>query len=145
MDHLINFMNNNHSFSLPLFHFLLITNPIAFPYSFFTPCSEIDYSQENFGIKAVESGSVLFGLQWCFIGFLHSWLLLSLSSNHVLFPLIMSCLSQYKPLTYPREPFFTPYSLINNKTICMDWIAWVWCIVEPILFHIFKELSFMVI
>jgi hypothetical protein len=27
MDHLINFMNNNHSFSLPLFHFPLITTP----------------------------------------------------------------------------------------------------------------------
>jgi hypothetical protein len=27
MDHLINFMNNNHSFSLPLFFFPLITTP----------------------------------------------------------------------------------------------------------------------
>jgi hypothetical protein len=54
MDHLINFMNNNHSFSLPLFHFPLITNPIAFPYSFFTPCSEIDYSQENLVLKQLK-------------------------------------------------------------------------------------------
>jgi hypothetical protein len=29
MDHLINFMNNNHSYSLPLFHFSLITNPVT--------------------------------------------------------------------------------------------------------------------
>jgi hypothetical protein len=63
MDQLINFMNNNHSFPLSLFHFLLITNPLAFPYSFFNPCSKIDYNQENFGVKAVGSGNVLFGLQ----------------------------------------------------------------------------------
>jgi hypothetical protein len=29
MDHLINFMNGNHSSPLPLFHFPLITNPIT--------------------------------------------------------------------------------------------------------------------
>jgi hypothetical protein len=42
--------------------FFLITNPIAFPNSFFIPCSNIGYSQESFGVKAVETGSVLFGL-----------------------------------------------------------------------------------
>jgi hypothetical protein len=63
MDHLINFMNNNHLSSLPLFHFPLITNPVTSHIHFSTPCSEINYSQENFGVKAVESGSVLRGLQ----------------------------------------------------------------------------------
>jgi hypothetical protein len=29
MDHLINFMNSNCSSPLPLFHFLLITNPVT--------------------------------------------------------------------------------------------------------------------
>jgi hypothetical protein len=29
MDHLINFMNNNRSYSLPLFHFPLITNLVT--------------------------------------------------------------------------------------------------------------------
>jgi hypothetical protein len=29
MDHLTNFMNSNHYSSLPLFHFLLITNPVT--------------------------------------------------------------------------------------------------------------------
>jgi hypothetical protein len=62
MDHLINFMKVITLFPL-MVSFSLITNPIAFPDSFFTPCSNIDYSQENFGVKAVESGSVLFGLQ----------------------------------------------------------------------------------
>jgi hypothetical protein len=72
MDHLINFMNNNHSSPLPLSHFLLITTPTTFPFSFFTPCSEIDYSQEDFSVKAVDGGSVLFGSQWFFIGLLYN-------------------------------------------------------------------------
>jgi len=59
MDHLIDFMNNNHSFSLPLFHFYLITNILAFPYSFFTPCSKIDYNQEKLSVEAVGSSNVL--------------------------------------------------------------------------------------
>jgi hypothetical protein len=46
MDHLINFMNNDCSSFLPLFHFPLITNPVTSHIHFFTPCSEIDYSQE---------------------------------------------------------------------------------------------------
>ena len=62
MDHLINFMNSNCSPPLPLFHFMLITNPSHIPYSFFTPCSEIDYSQENLCVKVDESGIVLGGL-----------------------------------------------------------------------------------
>jgi hypothetical protein len=33
------------------------------PFHFFTPCSEIDYSQENLCVKMDESGSVLCGLQ----------------------------------------------------------------------------------
>jgi hypothetical protein len=63
MDLLINFMNNNHYFSLPLFNFTLITNPLTFPYSFFTPCYKIDYSQENLYVKVVGRGSVLVELQ----------------------------------------------------------------------------------
>jgi hypothetical protein len=59
MDHLINFMSSNRLSSLPLFHFPLITNPITFSYSFFIPCSEIDYSQENLCVRAVENGGVL--------------------------------------------------------------------------------------
>jgi len=38
-----------------------------------------------------------------------------------------------------QDPLFTPCSLINNKTICMDSIAWVWYITESNLFHIFKS------
>jgi hypothetical protein len=72
MDRLINFMNNNHYPPLPLSHFPLITNPSHIPYSFFTPCSDIDYNQENFCVKVDESGSVLGGLQWSFIGLLYS-------------------------------------------------------------------------
>jgi hypothetical protein len=63
MDHLINFMNSNRSSSLPLFHFLLITNPVTSHIHFFTPYSEIDCSQENLCVKVDESGSVLCGLQ----------------------------------------------------------------------------------
>jgi hypothetical protein len=63
MDNLINFMNNNRSSSLQLFHFLLITNPVTSHIHFFNPCSEIDYSQENLCVKVDESGSVLCGLQ----------------------------------------------------------------------------------
>jgi hypothetical protein len=63
MDHLINFMNSNGLYSLPLFHFPLITNLVTSHIHFSTPCYEINYSQENFGVKAVESGSVLHGLQ----------------------------------------------------------------------------------
>jgi hypothetical protein len=63
MDHLINLMNNNHSSSLPLFHFPLIKNPVTYHIHFLTPYSEIDYSQKNFCVKEEESGSVLCGLQ----------------------------------------------------------------------------------
>jgi hypothetical protein len=63
MDHLINFMNNNRYPPLPLSHFPLITNPFTSHIHFFTPCSEIDYSQEIFCVKMDESGSVLGGLQ----------------------------------------------------------------------------------
>ena len=62
MDHLINSMNNNRPFSLPLFHFPLITNPITSHINFSTPCSEIDYNQENLCVKVDGSDSVLCGL-----------------------------------------------------------------------------------
>ena len=63
----------------------------------------------------------------------YSWLLLSLipPSHHIMF------LSIQIP-HISQDPLFTPCSLINNKTNCMDWITWVWYIVEPNLFHIFK-------
>jgi hypothetical protein len=63
MDHLINSGNNNCSSSLPSFHFPLITNAVTSHIHFFTPCSDIDYSQDNFCVKVDESGSVLGGLQ----------------------------------------------------------------------------------
>jgi hypothetical protein len=51
MDRLINFMNNKRYLPFPLSHFPLITNPSHIPKHFFTPCSDIDYSQENFCVK----------------------------------------------------------------------------------------------
>jgi hypothetical protein len=63
MDHLINSMNNNYSSSLPLFYFPLITNLVTSHIHFFTPCSDINYSQENLWVKVDESGSILGGLQ----------------------------------------------------------------------------------
>jgi hypothetical protein len=74
MDHLINFMNNSHLYSLSLFHLPLITNLVTSHIHFSTPCSKIDYSQENLCVKKDEGGSVLCGL------------LLSLSSDHVFSP-----------------------------------------------------------
>jgi hypothetical protein len=63
MDHLINFMNSNRFSSLPLFHLSLITNPVTSYIHFFIPCSKINYSQYNFGVKIVGSGSDLRRLQ----------------------------------------------------------------------------------
>jgi hypothetical protein len=71
MDYLINFMNNTRSLSPPLFLFFANYNPIAFPHSFFTPCSKIDYSQEELCIKQLEvavswldHSDVFFGLHY---------------------------------------------------------------------------------
>ena len=134
MDHLINLMNSNSLSSLPWFHFPLITNPITSPFHFFTPCSEINYSQKNSCVKMDERGSVLCGLQCSFIGFLYSWLLLSLSNNHFLSPFIISYFRSIQTPHISQDPVSSLCSLINSKTICMDWIAWAWYIMSQIYF-----------
>jgi len=139
MDHLINLMNNNHHSSLPWFHFPLITNPITFPFHFFTPCSEINYSQDNLCVKMDESDSVLCALQWGFIGLIYSWLLLSLGSDHAFSPFIISYFRSTQTPQVSLNLFSPPYSLINSKTICMDWIAWVWYILSQIYFIFLKS------
>jgi hypothetical protein len=63
VDHLINFMDSNRPSSLPFFSLSTNYKPRHLPYSFFNPCSEIDYSQEDLCVKVDESGSVLCRLQ----------------------------------------------------------------------------------
>ena len=53
MDYLINFMNNIHSLSLPLFRFLLITTPSPSRIHFSLPVLKFNYSQEELCIEAV--------------------------------------------------------------------------------------------
>jgi hypothetical protein len=59
MDYLINFMNNTRSHSPTIISLFANDNPIAFPHSFFTSCSKIDYNQEKLCVEAVGSSSVL--------------------------------------------------------------------------------------
>jgi hypothetical protein len=65
MDRLINFMNNNRYPPPPIISLSTNYKPLTYPIfsSFLTPCSEIDYNQENFYVKVDENGSVLGGLQ----------------------------------------------------------------------------------
>ena len=108
MDHLITSMNSNFPSSLPLFHF---------------PFFEIDYSQENFYVKMDESGSVLGGLQWGFIGFIYNWLLLSWINDHLFSPFIISYFFSIQTPHIFQNTVSPTCSLINVRTICMDLIA----------------------
>jgi hypothetical protein len=115
-------MNSNPSSSLPLFHFPLITNPVTSHIHFLTPCSEIDYSKDNSVLKkmkvamsCVDCSEVLLVfiiVDCCF----HLAVTMSFPPHYIIFFLNTTP-------SHILEPFFTPCSLINGETICMDWIA----------------------
>jgi hypothetical protein len=51
MDHLINPMNNNFPFSLPLFHFPLITNPVTSHIHFSLPILRLITDEKVYVLK----------------------------------------------------------------------------------------------
>jgi hypothetical protein len=71
MDHLINFMNNNHSLSLPLFLFSLITTPSPSHIHFSLPVLKLITVKKNYVLKQLEVAvswldysDVFFGLHY---------------------------------------------------------------------------------
>jgi hypothetical protein len=70
--------------------------------------------------------------------------LLSVSSNHDLFPLILTFFAQYNPSHIP-EPLFTPCSLTTIKQFVWIGLHESDMLLSQILFHILKELSCMVV
>ena len=130
-------LSSDHVFFPPHYIiFSLNTNPSHIPEPFFTPCSKIDYSQENFCVETIGSSSVLVELQWCLhwfaVDYCCLWAVIFFPPHHIMFRSIQTP-------HISQDLLFTPCSLMNSKTICMDWIAWVWYISEPNLFHIFKS------
>jgi hypothetical protein len=69
MDHLINFMNNNHSLSLPLFHFFLITTPSPSHIHFSLPVLKLITVKENFVLKQLEVTLSWLDYSECFLWF----------------------------------------------------------------------------
>jgi len=134
MDHLINFMNNKCYLPFPLSQFPLIVNPSCIPYSFCSLPVLILITIKIIFVLSGWSGSVLSGLQWGFIGLIYSWLLLSLSSDHLFSPFIISYFLSIQTPHISQNIVSPPCSLINIKTICMDWIAWSWYIMSQIYF-----------
>ena len=119
-------------FSPLIISFSLITTPSHIPYSFCSSPIIILITAKRICVLSGWSGSVLSGLQRGFIGFLYSWLLFSLSSDHFFSPFIISYFSSLQTPHISQDPVSPPFSLINSKTICMDWIAWVWYILSQI-------------
>jgi len=102
IDYLMNCMNNTCSLSPPLFCFSLITTPSPSNIHFSLPLLKLIIVKESYVLKQSE-----FTFSWLdhsdvFFGLHYNWLLLSFSSKRVLFPLIISCFTQYKPLAYPK-------------------------------------------
>jgi hypothetical protein len=107
MDHLINFMNNNRSSSLPLFHFPLITNPVISHIPFSLPVLRLIIVKRIFVLKwmkvamsCVDCREVLlvcFTVDCC----CNRVVTMLLPFHYIIF-------AQYKPLTYPRTLFHPP-------------------------------------
>jgi len=64
--------------------------------------------------------------------------LLSMSSNHDLFPLILTFFAQYNP-SHIREPLFTPCSLTTIKQFVWIGLHESDMLLSQNLFHILKE------
>ena len=122
-------MNNIRSLSLPLFLFSLITTPSPSHIHFSLPVLKINYSQGEFCIEAVWSHSFLVGSPWYFLWFSLQLIVYCLwAVTMFLFPFMLSCFAQYKPLAYPRT-FFSPpthWQQLNNL-YGLDCMSLIYC------------------
>ena len=105
MDHLINSMNNNHPYSLPLFHSPLFTNPVTSHIPFSLHVLRLIIVKRIFVLKwmkvvvsCVDCSEVL--LVFFIVDCCCHWAM-TISSPLSLYHIF----SQYKPLTYPKTLF----------------------------------------
>jgi hypothetical protein len=127
MDHLINFMNNNYSFSLPLFHFPLIKTPSPSHIHFSLPVLKLITVKKIYVFKKLEvamswlnySDVSWFSLQLIFF---------SLSSNRVLSPSSYHVFLNTNPSHIPK-PFDHPLRIDKwlNNLYGLDCMSLIYC------------------